>query len=279
MSSKVTAKLPLGAAFSVLLISLALLAGCKQEAPVDNSYTPPGYGASVGSLTNTVWKSGSDTTIRFGAEGKVTTVPSSWKKELSVEILIRGNSGHSWYETVQADFNDFTYSDGAIYGKVTKVGEGSSNYLKKGDRVMIATFTVPRTESRKITGENGLTVTKKEHYYYEMKVTIAGATTSTTFTMENKPTSGDKFVGTYYDGLGRKSIQINKDGTFVSFYEGTQFIQRWEYNDNGTISVTPFTNNSAGSSASTSSTTYYLYPHALMTYNSYEDECTAVAWK
>ena len=75
MSSKVTAKLPLGAAFSVLLISLALLAGCKQEAPVD-SYAPPGYGASVGSLTDTVWKSGSDT-IRFGAEGKVTTVPDS----------------------------------------------------------------------------------------------------------------------------------------------------------------------------------------------------------
>lgn len=77
MSSKVTAKLRLGAAFSVLLISLALLAGCKQEA--DNSYTPPGYGASVGSLTDTVWKNGSDT-IRFGAEGKVTTVPDSWKR-------------------------------------------------------------------------------------------------------------------------------------------------------------------------------------------------------
>lgn len=273
MSSKVTAKLPLGAAFSVLLISLALLAGCKQEAPVD-SYAPPGYGASVGYLTDTVWKSGSDT-IRFGAEGKVTTVPSSWKKELSVEILIRDNSGHSWYETVQADFNDFTYSGRAIYGKVTKA---SSNYLKVGDRVMIATFTVPRTESIQIKGENGVFVTTKNYYYYEMDVVTIEDTRTSTFKME-KPTSGDKFVGTYYDELGRKQIQINKDGTFVSFYEGTQFIQRWEYNDNGTISVTPFTNNSAGSSASTSSTTYYLYPHALMTYNSYEDECTAVAWK
>ena len=276
MSSKVTAKLPLGAAFSVLLISLALLAGCKQEAPVDNSYTPPGYGASVGSLTNTVWKSGSDTTIRFGAEGKVTTVPDSWKKDLSVRIQISDN-GVTGNRYVQADFNDFTYSNGAIYGKVTKA---SSSYLKKGDIVKIATFDVPKTESIKIKDRNGYIIaTTKEYYYYQMEVTIEGESITSTFTMENKPTSEDKFVGTYYDGLGRKSIQINKDGTFVSFYEGTQFIQRWEYNDNGTISVTPFTNNSAGSSASTSSTTYYLYPHALMSYDEDYNRSSAVAWK
>lgn len=266
MSSKVTAKLRLGAAFSVLLISLALLAGCKQEAPVD-SYAPPGYGASVGYLTDTVWKSGSDT-IRFGAEGKVTTVPDSWKKDLSVWI----ETSDSRYETVQADFNDFTYSGTAIYGKVTKA---SSNYLKVGDRVMIATFTVPRTESIQIKGENGVFVTTK-NYYYEMDVVTIEDTRTSTFKME-KPTSGDKFVGTYYDELGRKQIQINKDGTFVSFYEGTQFIQRWEYNDNGTISVTPFTNNSAGSSASTSSTTYSLYPHTLMRYDGYKG--SPEAWK
>lgn len=258
MSSKVTAKLPLGAAFSVLLISLALLAGCKQEAPVD-SYAPPGYGASVGYLTDTVWKSGSDT-IRFGAEGKVTTVPSSWKKELSVRIEIRDNSGYSRYEKVQADFNDFTYSGTAIYGKVTKA---SSKYLNKGDIVKIATFTVPRTESRKITGENGLTVTKKEHYYYEMKVTIAGATTSTTFTMENKPTSKDKFVGTYYDGQGRKSIQINNDGTFVFFSGGGQSIQYWKYQGDGTIYV-KYTQFGNSSNEFSGGSTYYLYPHALM---------------
>ena len=274
MSSKVTAKLPLGAAFSVLLISLALLAGCKQEAPVD-SYAPPGYGASVGSLTDTVWKNGSDT-IRFGAEGKVTTVPSSWKKDLWVWI----ETSDSKHQIVQADFNDFTYSDGAIYGKVTKA---ASNYLNKGDRVMIATFTVPRTESRKITGENGRPVTKKEHYYYEMKVTIAGATTSITFDMENKPNSKDKFVGTYYDELGRKRIQINKeDGTFVSFYEGRQFIQYWKYQSDGTICVkyTPF---DGSPNEFSEGLTYYLYPHALMylEYNSYEDEYTpdTVAWK
>ena len=287
MSSKVTAKLPLGAAFSVLLISLALLAGCKQEAPVD-SYAPPGYGASVGYLTDTVWKSGSDTTIRFGAEGKVTTVPSSWKKELSVRIEIRDNSGYSRYETVQADFNDFTYSGRAIYGKVTKVEGRSSNYLNKGDRVMIATFDVPRTESVPIKNENGFTVTTKEYYYYyEMKVTIAGATTSTTstttFTMENKPTSGDKFVGTYYDELGRKKIQINKeDGTFVSFYEGTQFIRYWKYQNDGTIYVkyTPF---DGSPNEFSEGLTYYLYPHALMylEHNSYEEKYTpnTVAWK
>ena len=269
MSSKVTAKLPLGAAFSVLLISLALLAGCKQEAPVD-SYAPPGYGASVGYLTDTVWKSGSDT-IRFGAEGKVTTVPDSWKKELSLEIPIRNNDGDLRYQKVQADFNDFTYSDGAIYGKVTKVGEESSNYLNKGDRVMIATFDVPRTESVPIKNENGLTVTTKQ-YYYEMKVTIAGATTSSTFDMENEPNSKDKFVGTYYDKLGRKSIQINNDGTYVDFSGGEQSIQYWKYRDGGTILVKGIQFNNPLSDLS-EGTTYYLYPHALMSGSS------AQAWK
>lgn len=104
--------------------------------------------------------------------------------------------------------------------------------------------------------------------YYEMNVTIAGATTSTTFTMENKPNSKDKFVGTYYDEQGRKEIQINKDGTFVQFTYGSQSVKYWKYNSDGTISVqsTPFTDNpgSMGSSTSTSSTIYYLYPHALM---------------
>ena len=271
MSSKVTAKLPLGAAFSVLLISLALLAGCKQEAPVD-SYAPPGYGASVGYLTDTVWKSGSDT-IRFGAEGKVTTVPSSWKKDLSVWI----ETSDSRYETVQADFNDFTYSGRAIYGKVTKVEGKSSNYLNKGDRVMIATFDVPRTESVPIKNENGYIVdTKKYYYYYEMEVTIAGATTSSTFDMENKPNSKDKFVGTYYDSLGRKSIQINNDGTFVDFSGGEQSIQYWEYRNAGTIYVkdTQFDNTSKDFSGGS---TYSLYPHALMSYNGYKGSLEA--WK
>lgn len=262
MSSKVTAKLPLGAAFSVLLISLALLAGCKQEAPVD-SYAPPGYGASVGSFTDTVWKSGSDT-IRFGAEGKVVDVPSSWKKDLLVRIPTSNNGAPE----VQADFNDFTYSGTAIYGKVTKA---SSSYLNKGDIVKIATFTVPTKSSPE---EQGTPVTN----YYEMKVTIAGATTSTTFYMENKPNSEDKFVGTYYDGRGRKKIQINKDGTFVTFANGGQSIQYWKYQNDGTIYVknTQFGNSSNEFSGGS---TYYLYPHALMSYDEYENNSFAVAWK
>ncbi|MDY4675175.1 MAG: hypothetical protein SO369_09300 [Treponema sp.] len=245
MSSKVTAKLRLGAAFSVLLISLALLAGCKQEA--DNSYTPPGYAASVGPLTDTVWKSGSDT-IRFGAEGKVVDVPSSWKKDLLVKIPTSNNG----YQEVQADFNDFTYSDTAIYGKVTKA---SSSYLNKGDIVKIATFEVPTTKSTQ-TGD----VTN----YYEMKVKIGGDHNSTTFTMENKPTSGDKFVGTYYDDRGRKEIQINKeDGTFVTFDNGGQSIQYWKYQNDGTIyaKATPF---DGSANEFSGGSTYYLYPHALM---------------
>ena len=68
MTSKVTAKLPLGVAFSMLLISLALFVGCKQDVAPQDSYTPPGYGATVGYLTDTTWKNGNDT-IKFGAEG------------------------------------------------------------------------------------------------------------------------------------------------------------------------------------------------------------------
>ena len=252
MSSKVTAKLRLGAAFSVLLISLTLLAGCKQEASVDNnSYTPPGYGTTVGFLTDTVWKNESGT-IRFGAEGKVVDVPKDWK-------------------TNGVEFGDFTYNGGKIFAKVKKLGELPKELAELfedlvGTTSEFATFTVPRTAPIQIQDEYGGTTTTQKKYYYEMEVTIGGEPTP--FTMENKPTSGDKFVGTYYDVQGRKAIQINKDGTFVTFSSGGQSIQYWEYNGDGTISVqsTPFTDNpgSMGSSTSTSSTIYYLYPHALM---------------
>lgn len=242
MSSKVTAKLRLGAAFSVLLISLALLAGCKQEA--DNSYTPPGYAASVGPLTDTVWKNGSDT-IRFGAEGKVTTVPDSWKKDEVAGVYL-------------IEYGDFTYSSGKIFAKVKKLGELAKEFFKgiEGTTSEFATFTVPTKSSPE---EQGTPVTN----YYEMKVTIAGATTSTTFTMENKPTSGDKFVGTYYDELGRKKIQINNDGTFVDFSNGGQSIQYWKYQNDGTIYVKS-TQFDGSLNEFSGGSTYYLYPHALM---------------
>ena len=255
MSSKVTAKLRLGAAFSVLLISLTLLAGCKQEA--DNSYTPPGYGASVGPLTDTVWKDESGATIRFGAEGKVVDVPKEWKTD---EF---GN-----------EYGDFTYSSGEIFRKFKKLGELAKEFAEYFEGIVgttseFATFIVPTTTTNNQDGQN-TTVTN----YYEMKVTISGGQ-STTFTMENKPTSGDKFVGTYYDEQGRKEIQINKDGTFVTFTNGGQSIQYWKDKYDGTISVqsTPFTDNPGSMGSSTSSTTYYLYPHALMSNGS------AKAWK
>lgn len=289
MSSKVTAKLRLGAAFSVLLISLTLLAGCKQEAPVDNnSYTPPGYGASVGRFTDTVWKDDeSGDTIRFGAEGKVT-VPSSWKKsegEIRINefsISIRGN----------LELDDFTYSGTDIYGKVIKVQVEDSEKLSEelsekiasllvGDRVKFATFTVPTTTPNNQDGQD--TTSVKD--YYKMELTIEDnytsffSSASFPFTMENKPTSEDAFVGTYYDDRGRKYIQINKDDTFVRFSSGGQSIEYWKYNDNGTISVqsTPFTDNpgSMGSSTTTNPTIYYLYPHALMK----DGSSTPVAYK
>ena len=250
MSSKVTAKLRLGAAFSVLLISLTLLTGCKQEA--DNSYTPPGYGTTVGSLTDTVWKNESGT-IRFGAEGKVVDVPKKWKTN---------------------EYGDFTYNNGKIFAKVKKLGELPKEDAELFEGIVgttfeFATFTVPRTASIQIQDEYGGTTTTQKKYYYEMEVTIGGE--PTTFTMENKPTSEDKFVGTYYDVQGRKAIQINKDDTFVTFTNGGQSIQYWKYNGDGTISVAekPFDS----SNSNQTGTTYYLYPHALMSNGS------AVAYK
>lgn len=243
MSSKVTAKLPLGAACSVLFISLALLAGCKQEAPVDNnSYTPPGYGASVGPLTDTVWKNGSDT-IKFGAEGKVVDVPKEWKTD---EF---GN-----------EYGDFTYSSGKIFRKFKKLGELAKAFAEYFEGIVgttseFATFTVPTTTPSNQDGQD-IPVTD----YYKMEVKIGGD--NDPFTMKNKPTSGEKFVGTYYDEQGRKEIQINKDGTFVTFTNGGQSIQYWKYNSDGTISVAgkPFDS----SNSNQTGTTYYLYPHALM---------------
>jgi hypothetical protein len=92
-----------------------------------------------------------------------------------------------------------------------------------------------------------------------------------TFTMENIPSSGDKFVGTYYDQQGRKDIQINKDDTFVSFNEGGKSIRNWTFNENGTISVTFI--------GSDSTTTYYLYPHALRVENSNEIYSNEIYYK
>ena len=298
MTSKVTAKLPLGVAFSMLLISLALFVGCKQEA--DNSYTPPGYGATVGYLTDTTWKSGNDT-IKFGAEGSVT-VPNSMKK---IE-----------FGSAVVEFGDFTYSaSGTISAKV-KREKGAEGYgFSVGNIVEVATFSIGTTASSGTTSSgdgtyddsNSGTGTKedypygtgtKEDYpygeqkgesasngtqgsspstsgtyrYYQMKVSpeLGGVLKfgeDQTFTMENKPTSGDKFVGTYYNGQGVKQLQINKDNTFVRFTSGGKNISYWRDNGNGTISVSsePFTNGfNSGTSSSTSSTTYYLYPHALM---------------
>lgn len=312
MTSKVTAKLPLGVAFSMLLISLALFVGCKQEVAPQDSYTPPGYGATVGYLTDTTWKSGNDT-IKFGAEGSVT-VPNSMKK-MGIEL-----DGKSFF----LEFGDFTYSVSSyntttvtISAKVTKVPElpefvqgspskepempkdeeglwGSEgaeseqvSLPKVGDIIEVATCTIGTTASSGTTSSGDTTYDDytsgngtKEDYtsgdkkgesasngtykYYQMKVSKFGE--EQTFTMENRPTSGDKFVGTYYDNQGRKMIQINKDNTFVRFTSGGKNISYWKDNLDGTISEKsePFTNTNSGTSSSTSSTTYYLYPHALM---------------
>lgn len=288
MTSKVTAKLPLGVAFSMLLISLALFVGCKQDVAPQDSYTPPGYGATVGYLTDTTWKNGNDT-IKFGAEGSVS-VPDSMKKR---------DTGFGVVE-----FGDFTYSVSSsttvtISAKVKKVNGYLSELIPEGGISEVATCTIGTTASSDTTspgdgtyddhtsggttyddytsgdkkGESASTGTQGSststsgtYRYYQMKVSPEFGEMKT-FTMENKPTSGDKFVGTYYNGQGVKQIQINKDDTFVRFTSGGKNISYWKDNGNGTISVSsePFTNGSnSGTSSSTSSTIYYLYPHALM---------------
>ena len=289
MTSKVTAKLPLGVAFSMLLISLALFVGCKQDIAQD-SYTPPGYGATVGYLTDTTWKSGNET-IKFGAEGSVT-VPDSMKKIKFGSAII---------ELGDFTYSVSTYSDSVtISAKVKKAPADLSGFFSEGDIIDVATCTIGTTASSGTTssgdtayGDSTSGTGTKEDYpsegkeggsasngtqgsstspsgiykYYQMKVSPELLGNVQTFTMENIPTSGDKFVGTYYNGQGVKSVQINKDGTFVNFSSGGKNISYWQDNGNGTISVKsePFTNSpNSGTSSSTSSTTYYLYPHALM---------------
>lgn len=285
MTSKVTAKLPLGVAFSMLLISLALFVGCKQEVAPQDSYTPPGYGATVGYLTDTTWKSGNDT-IKFGAEGSVS-VPNSMKKMGDV-----------------VELGDFTYSvfgtTVTISAKVKNASADLSGWISAGDIIDVATCTIGTTasgdttyddytsgdgtygDSTSDTGtkeqkgesngkEGSSTSTSGTYRYYQMKVSInlggfLKIGEEKTYTMENRPNSGDKFVGTYYNGQGVKQLQINKDNTFVRFTSGGKDISYWKDNYNGTISVSsePFTNSSISGTSSTSPTIYYLYPHALM---------------
>lgn len=302
MTSKVTAKLRLGAAFSVLLISLALFAGCKQDVAPQDSYTPPGYGATVGYLTDTTWKSGNDT-IKFGAEGSVT-VPNSMKK---IE-----------FGSAVVEFGDFTYSaSGTISAKVKKA-KGAEGYgFSVGNIVEVATFNIGTTPPSGTTSSGDGTYggstsgdgtygdytsgtgtkegstsgdttygdytsgdkkgesasngtqgsspsTSGTYRYYQMKVSPELGNVQY-YTMENRPNSGDKFVGTYYNGHGVKQIQINKDNTFVRFTSGGKDISYWKDNDDGTISVSsePFTTSSISGTSSTSPTIYYLYPHAL----------------
>lgn len=293
MTSKVTAKLPLGVAFSMLLISLALFVGCKQEVAPQDSYTPPGYGATVGYLTDTTWKSGNDT-IKFGAEGSVS-VPDSMKKI---------DTGFGVVEV-----GDFTYSVSGttvtISAKVKKAPAYLSEFFPEGGISEVATCTIGTTASSGTTSSGGGTyddpnsgTDTKEDYtsgdkkgesasngtqgssnstsgtyrYYQMKVSPEFGNVQY-YTMENRPTSGDKFVGTYYNGQGVKQLQINKDNTFVRFTSGGKDISYWKDNLDGTISVKsePFTTSSTSETgSSTTPIIYYLYPHALRVENSSE---------
>ena len=202
------------------------------------------------------------------------------------------------FGSLVVEFGDFTYSVSGttvtISAKVKKVKGDLEGSFSEGGISEVATCTIGTTASSGTTYDDYTSGSgTKEDYtsgdkkgesagtqgsstptyrYYQMKVSInlggfLKIGEEQTFTMENKPTSGDKFVGTYYDGQGVKQIQIDKDGTFVVFDEGGKSILYWKDNGNGTISVKsePFTTSSTSETgSSTTPTIYYLYPHALM---------------
>ena len=252
MTSKVSGKTRLGAVCCVLLIAIALFAGCKQETP--ESYAPPGYGVSVGPLTDTEWKDDGKS-FKFEANGKVS-VPDSMK---TYELYGK-----------KIELGDFTYtiseSKVTINGIVKKLPNGEntetfyvSGYdyitVSVGDTSVIGTLTINGSKAADSNVKIGP---------YKMIDSKYEVTYSTTVpTREN-------YVGDYYDENGRKKLQIKDDGTAISYSNGTQSVSYWKYhNENdsdkgiekGTIWI------AADEDLLTdegSHKTYTLYPHALI---------------
>ena len=262
MTSKVNGKTRLGAVCCVLLIAIALFAGCKQETP--ESYAPPGYGVSVGLLTDSTWTyrtSNGDESLRFEANGKVS-VPESMKTKT--------------FDGKKIELGDFTYelsnSRVVISGTVKKLpnGEESQTFTYKidenysfpivinvGDTTVIETLTINGKRAK--TAEDYDTVGP-----YSMVDAEYDRTYSTTV-----PTA-ENYVGTYTDDRGRKNLEINKDGTWVSYTSGNRTMKYWKYVDNddeengivkGTIWVAADEDQLVTDG---SYTVYTLYPHALV---------------
>lgn len=267
MTSKVSGKTRLGAVCCVLLIAIALFAGCKQETP--ESYAPPGYGVSVGPLTDTEWKATNGDTFKFAANGKVSVPDSLKTKTLNGETI---------------ELGDFTYTLSAlsigsptaevmIIGTVKKLPKDQNSYIysyydaetgyttktiQLGDPLPVATLTV--------NGKKAETANSSDRVGPYNMITSNYATIYST----TVPTK-ENYVGDYYDDDGRKILQINEDGTAISFANGIQNIQYWKYHnetdpangiDKGTIWVADEReqlNDNEGEHG-----TYNLYPHAFM---------------
>lgn len=261
MTSKVNGKTRLGAVCCVLLIAIALFAGCKQETP--ESYAPPGYGVSVGPLTDSTWTY-EGKSFKFEANGNVSVPDSLKTKTLNGETI---------------ELGDFTYkmsgNDKVIISGIVKKlpnGEKSQTFTYKdeyysslivinvGDTTVIETLTIngkksATSDSTDVIGPYAMIT---EDYETTYKTTV--------------PTE-ENYVGSYFDELGRKIFEINKDGTCFSYENGNRIMKYWKYvSDNnldkeiykGTIWVAVDEELLA---EDISHDTYVLYPHALISGN------------
>ena len=258
MTSKVNGKTRLGAVCCVLLIAIALFAGCKQETP--ESYAPPGYGVSVGRLTDSTWTY-EGKSFKFEANGKVSVPDSLTKQDLEIPI----GSTYKNYGTIE--LGDFTYKTSGdtvtISGTVKKLPEKISDvpaayaqYLPEvGDTEVLETLTINGKVDDIATRRVGPYAMITEDYETTYKTTV--------------PTE-ENYVGSYFDELGRKIFEINKDGTCFSYENGNRIMKYWKYVSDknldkgiyeGTIWVAVDEELLA---EDISHDTYVLYPHALI---------------
>lgn len=288
MTSKVSGKTRLGAVCCVLLIAIALFAGCKQETP--ESYAPPGYGVSVGPLTDTVWEATNGDTFKFAANGKVS-VPD----ELKI-LKIQGKLVQVGGKDIVIKYEDFTYTTEPSATGLNVVISGTTNELPNGKESMEFTYlyTESSGESRVITGTAKVGVPRIFKTLTINGIDPNNKQTETT-TTENTigpykmidadeviystplPTTKD-VLGNYYDENGRTILQIKDDGTAIFFSKGIQKLKYWKYDNNtdadqgifeGTIRVADEKN-----SLNLDYDTYALYPHALISNSSSE-----IYWK
>ena len=284
MTSKVSGKTRLGAVCCVLLIAIALFAGCKQETP--ESYAPPGYGVSVGPLTDTVWEATNGDTFKFAANGKVSVPESMKTKTFYGEKIELGDFTYTCHSdeilddatkvTIAGvvkklpngeDSQTFRYYDGGYSGNIT---------VNVGDTINIKTLTINGKRSNTAADYDKIGP-------YNMIDDDLVIYSTTVPTREN-------YVGDYYDEEGRKVLQIREDGTTIGYSNGEQDLQYWKYIEKDTVNEdmqrykgTVLIANSKEelNSQDYSGSPYHLYPHAFMAWeaNNFFFDIGGVYWK